>query len=601
MLTVDQYARIRRAKRDGMSIRAIARTFHHSRRKIREVLANAEPRPYTRREEAPAPKLGPFHGIIRSILECDAEAPPKQRHTLMRIFERLRDEHGYAGGYDAVRRYVGKLRQRERETFIPLAHDPGQRLEADFGQIYVDFPEGRRAVSVLILVWSYSNCPFAMALPTERTEAILEGMVQGLEFFGCVPREVWWDNAKSVTRELLRGRDRRLNARYAALASHYVFEPLFCLPARGNEKPYAENRVKRLQRRWSTPVPRVRDLDALNAYLRECCLKDRQRRSGARVGTIAERFQEDRAAAAALPRQRFDPCLLKPAKVDKYQLVRFDGVCYSVPRRCAFGSATVKAYTDRIEVVVGDQVVATHRRSYEAGEQILDPLHYLVTLGRRPAALDHSAVYRHWKLPSVFERFRAQLEARHGPRAGVRHYVRILQLLGEHPVARVQRALEECCVPAELDAERIVRRTRQLAAKHEEPPVPESLGVGRQELFQVRVPSVDLTHFDRFLAQGGAEDGEQSDDAVEGELEATAFAHDGGGVREAGAGGGVGQPGLRGVPAAADRIGSGHAHGQCAGRAHQAGFLSGGEGVGQLRLFRPCVVEQAANSGTGPR
>ncbi len=62
-------------------------------------------------------------------------------------------------------------------------------------------------------------------------------------------REVWWDNPKTVVQALLRGRDRRVHPAYAALASHYAFEPLFCLPARGNEKPYAENRVYDLQRR----------------------------------------------------------------------------------------------------------------------------------------------------------------------------------------------------------------------------------------------------------------------------------------------------------------------------------------------------------------
>jgi len=97
-----------------------------------------------------------------------------------------------------VRRYVTKRLKRERATFMPLSHDPGQRVEADFGQIYVDFPEGRRAVSVLILVWSYSNYPFAIAFPTQRTEAILEGMVRGFEYFGCVPREVRWPNASIV-------------------------------------------------------------------------------------------------------------------------------------------------------------------------------------------------------------------------------------------------------------------------------------------------------------------------------------------------------------------------------------------------------------------
>ena len=98
MLTVDDYGRIRRAHRDGMSIRAIARTLHHSRRKIREVLACPEPRPYTRTKDPPAPKFGPLHPVIDEILKADEKAPPKQRHTAAQIFRRLRSEHRYVGG-----------------------------------------------------------------------------------------------------------------------------------------------------------------------------------------------------------------------------------------------------------------------------------------------------------------------------------------------------------------------------------------------------------------------------------------------------------------------------------------------------------------------
>ena len=135
MLTVEDYGRIRRAQRDGMSIRAIARTLHHAWRKIREVLAEPEPGPCTRTNDRPAPR--------------------KQRHTRAQIFPRLRDEHDYRVGYDAVRRYVNRRRRRQPETFIPLDHGErdqggsvnGQRLECDFGHICVDFPEGRRQVA----------------------------------------------------------------------------------------------------------------------------------------------------------------------------------------------------------------------------------------------------------------------------------------------------------------------------------------------------------------------------------------------------------------------------------------------------------------------
>jgi len=598
MLTVDDYTRIRQAHRDGMSVRAIARTFHHSRRKVREVLTHPEPKPYTRSSEPVAGKLGAFHPIIQQILADDDQAPPKQRHTFRRIFERLRDEHGYAGGYDAVRRYVGKTKRQHVETFIPLTRDPGQRLEADFGHIYVDFPDGRKQIPVLMLVWSHSNCPFAIALPSERTEAILEGMVQGFEFFGCVPREVWWDNPKTVAAAIFSGRQRQLHPRYRALASHYVFEPLFCMPARGNEKPYVENRVKTLQRCWATPVPRQKDLAELNAYLLACCLKDRERVSGENTESIGERFQRERAWP--LPATRFDACIYQPAKIDKYQTVRCDQVRYSVPQCYAFQTATVKAYTERIEIVVTNHVVARHERCYQPGSQVLDPLHYLTTLQRRPAALDHADVYRRWKLPAIFQEFRERLEARHGPLAGRRHFVRVLQLLHDHPQPRVQQALERSQGFDGLDAEVIAQRTRQLALREQIAQTPATLSVHTDEALRVQVPEPTLNHFNQFLYQGDVRDDHKSQSPVTCQPEEPAFTDDARRARQAGPRCGGQQPDLRRLPTAADGAGTGGALGQCFGGTHQERRLPGAQGTGQLRFLGSAHAQQAEDSGVGP-
>src|SRR5262249_31955635 len=189
--------------------------------------------------------------------------------------------------------FVQARRRDGRETFIPLDHPPGHRAEADFGHIAVDFPDGRHQVPVLLVTWSYSNAPFAIALPTERTEAILHGLVEALAFFGCVPVELWWDNPKAVAIHLFRGRDRALHPRYAALASHYVFTPKFCLPATATEKPRVENRVFDLQRQWATPVPRVSGLDELNAHLRRCCLAARERACGEQVERVGVRCERE--------------------------------------------------------------------------------------------------------------------------------------------------------------------------------------------------------------------------------------------------------------------------------------------------------------------
>jgi len=533
MLTVDDYGKIRRAFRDGMTIRELARTFHHSRRKIRQVLAQAQPKPYTRTQTPPAPILGPFHAFIDAVLLADEDAPPKQRHTAMQIYRRLCDEHSYEGGYDQVRRYVARQRRDRRETFIPLAHDPGQRLEADFGHIHVDFPDGRRLVPVLITTWAYSNYPFVMAMPTERTEAILAGMVEAFAFFGCVPHEVWWDNPTTVVSQIFRGRERRPNARYAALASHYTFDPLFCMPARGNEKPYAETRVRVLQRQWATPVPQAADLTAFNHSLRERCLREANRTVDGRSDSIGQRFVRDRAEALSLPAQPFDPCIAQAAQVDKYQTVRFDHNRYSVPRACAFQAVTVKGYIDRVEVVVGGQVVARHGRSYGRDEQLLDPVHYLAALGRRPAALDHAPVLKNWALPASFTHLREALEKRHGGRGGARHFIRVLQLLAEHPLERVQQAVEKGLRHEPVQAERIIATVARLAEASRTAAAPEEAVTPIchstvTPLCQYQVPRPDLGRFDQLLKQGDPDhdhDREHAPVAQE-QPQATATAHD---------------------------------------------------------------------------
>lgn len=564
MLTLEDYRRIRVAHSDGMSIRAMARKFHHSRRKVREVLKNPEPRPYTRQKEPFAPVLGVFKPMIRQILADDEQAPRKQRHTAAKIYRRLRDEYSYPGGYDQVRRYVRQQRQQHRETFIPLDHPPGRRLEADFGHIYVDFPAGRRRVPVLINTWSYSGFPFAMAMPTERAEAILAGMVEAFEFFDCVAREVWWDNPKTVVKEILKGRRRKLHDRYEALASHYRFAPLFCMVARGNEKPYVENSVYDLQRDWATPVPQVRDFNELNQYLRQCCLRKLEHRKAGQTETVRERFEREKALALALPEHPFDPCVPEPAKVDKYQTIRFDTNRYTVPRRWAFETVTIKAYIDRIDIIAADTVIASHRRSYERDQLIFQEQHYLAILGRRPAALDHSAVFRQWKLPACFTELREDFEARHGVSAGARQYIRVLQLLAEHPAQRVQQAIETCRQEVSLHADLIIQTTQRLAQHQKDD------SWAREKLFPlndrvpVQVPPPDLNRFDYLLAQpqGEVNDVPKRTAVIESESQTTASAGHPGRTREIGRRSRPAECRLPPVPIASGGTGSGPAGGQ---------------------------------------
>jgi transposase len=134
---VEVYARIRRAVQvDGMSIRQAAREFGLSRKTIRKMLQFSLPPGYERKKPVGHPKLGRWLGVIDQILLDDQSQPKKQRHTAKRIWDRLKAEQGFGGGYTIVKDYVRQARLRHKEVFVPLVHAPGE-AQADFGEALV--------------------------------------------------------------------------------------------------------------------------------------------------------------------------------------------------------------------------------------------------------------------------------------------------------------------------------------------------------------------------------------------------------------------------------------------------------------------------------
>jgi transposase len=126
MFTVDLYARIRRGVMvDGLSRRESATRFDVHRNTIAKMVQFSVPLGYRRRERPVSEKLGPHVAWIDALLEADRGVHKKQHHTAQRIFERLRDERGFSGGYTIVRECVAAATSRSREMFVPLSHRPG--------------------------------------------------------------------------------------------------------------------------------------------------------------------------------------------------------------------------------------------------------------------------------------------------------------------------------------------------------------------------------------------------------------------------------------------------------------------------------------------
>jgi transposase len=187
MFTVELYAKIRRAVMvEGLSRREAAKRFGVHRNTITKMLSFSVPPGYRRRERPTSKKLGPHMAWIEAILESDSQVHKKQRHTAHRIFERLRDEQGFSGGYTIVREYVARAMLRRREMFVPLSHRPGH-AQADFGEAdgYIGGKKVRFHYFCMDL--PHSDGCFVKAYPAETAEAFCDGHVAAFDFFGGVP------------------------------------------------------------------------------------------------------------------------------------------------------------------------------------------------------------------------------------------------------------------------------------------------------------------------------------------------------------------------------------------------------------------------------
>jgi len=428
MKRVELYARVRYAVMiEGLSRREAGRRFGIDPRTVRKMLSYSVPPGYVRTRPPVRPKLDAFTGIIDRILEDDKARPKKQRHTSKRIFERLRDEHGFTGGLTIVKDYICGARQRQREMYVPLAHAPGH-AQVDFGEALGVIGGIECKIHFLAMSLPHSDACFVKAYPGETTEAFCDGHVAGFAFFGGVPLSVLYDNTKiAVARILGDGRRQRTRV-FSELRSHYLFEDRFGRPGKGNDKGKVEGLVGYCRRNFLVPMPRFASFNALNAHLEDCCRQRWAERLRGHDQTIGDRLERDRAVLRRLPATPYDACDKRPGRVSSLSLVRYRGTDYSVPTRFGHCEVLVRGYVHEVVISRGAEVIARHPRSYEREDFVFDPLHYLALLEQKSNALDQAAPLAGWQLPAVFMDLRRLLEARMG-KQGKREYVQVLRLL----------------------------------------------------------------------------------------------------------------------------------------------------------------------------
>jgi transposase len=473
MLVVETIAKIRLAFfKHGRPIKAICRDLGVSRKVVRKVIRSGATEFRYEREAQPLPKIGRWRETLDQLLSEDEAKSPRERLTLIRLFEELRG-HGYEGGYDAVRRYARRWAQDRGQAtasaFVPLSFAPGEAYQFDWSHEVVLLSGVTVTVKVAHIRLCHSRMLYVRAYPRETQEMVFDAHDRAFALFkGTCGRGIY-DNMKTAVETVFVGKNRLYNRRFVQMCSHYLVEPVACTPASGWEKGQVENQVGVVRERFFTPRLRFKTLDELNSWLLDKCITYAKAHKHPEFTdkTVWEVFEAERPKLVRYV-GRFDGFHAVPASVSKTCLVRFDNNKYSVAAGAIGRPVEVQAYADRIVIRQDGRVVGEHRRCFGRGETIYDPWHYVPVLARKPGALRNGAPFKDWVLPAAMERVRRRLA---GADDGNRQMVDILAAVLSDGLAAVEAACAEASAQGVHSADVVLN----ILARHRNPEPPATI------------------------------------------------------------------------------------------------------------------------------
>ena len=481
-------------------IGTIVRQLGVHRYTVERALADAgEPR------HAISPRPSMIDPYVPFIIETLASWPAL---PASRLYQMVR-ERGYPGGSDHFRHLIAPFRPKPAaEAYLRLKTLPGEQAQVDWGHFgKVRIGGAERPLMGFVMVLSYSRRIFLRFYLGSAMSNFLRGHVDAFEAWQGVPRELWYDNLKSVVQER-RGDAIHFNPLFLDFAGHYLFLPRPVAIARGNEKGRVERAIRYVRgsffaaRQW-------RDIDDLNAQAEAWCegiAADRPWPEDRSV-TVREAFEKERSSLIGLPDDRFPVDEREEVVIGKTPYARFDSNDYSVPHTHVSRTLVVVATLDEVRILDGADVIATHPRSFDKGDCIEIPEHIDELARKKRRARRLRGQDRLVRAAPNSEQLLADAAKRGGHLGSI--VAALLCLLDEYGAAELKAGINEALergVPHPNAVRLSLTRCREQRGKP--PPIPVDLPKD-PKVRDVAVRDHDLTDYDGLAGEAEEEDSEE--------------------------------------------------------------------------------------------
>jgi transposase len=492
---VGMLAKIRRMRfREHLSIREIARKTGLARNTVREWLRQPEAiePAYPKREVVT--KLDAYAETLSSWLKTNQHRGKRERRTIHAMYQEL-TAMGYRGGYGRVAAfarqfYADQSLHGSGRAFVPLKFQLGEAFQFDWSTEYAFVGGLRRRLDLAHTKLCASRAFWLTAYPTQSHEMLFDAHARAFAAFGGIPIRGIYDNMKTAVDKVGRGKARTINARFEAMASHYLFEPEFCNVASGWEKGIVEKNVQDRRRQIWREVMETRwtDMASLNDWLGKQCLRvwAEMKHPEWPELTIAELLQDELPKLMPCPKP-FDGYVEHPARVSSTGLIHLERNRYSVPSAHAHRIVSVRVYPGIIDIVVDDQKVACHVRSFERDQTLYDWRHYIDLVQHKPGALRNGAPFE--AMPEVLRQLQKHLINRPG---GDRVMAEVLAAVPVHGLEAILAATTAALAVGKPSAEHVLYLLAQL--KDQSQPRPSMVETA---LTLIEEPKADVDRYDQ--------------------------------------------------------------------------------------------------------
>ncbi len=496
---------LRMHHREKKSVREIVRATSLSRNTVRKYLRTPVEQPPRYRRKAAMRKLSPFVETVKMALLADARRPRKERRTAKALLKQIA-QVGYEGGYTQLTDFIRAWRAQQGgvavgKAFVPLAFEMGEAFQFDWSDEPLVIGGIYRKLQVSHMKLCASRAFWLVAYPSQGHEMLFDAHTRSFAALGGVARRGIYDNMRTAVDKVHKGKGRTVNARFAVMCAHYLYDPDFCNVASGWEKGVVEKNVQDSRRRiWiDARDRRFASLDELNAWLGERCraLWQELKHPEHKQFSVTEMLEHERLQLMPMP-TAFDGYVEEAARVSSTCLVSVARNRYSVPCELAGRMVSSHLYPTRVKIVADDAVVSEHERLSDKGKIRYDWQHYIPLVQRKPGALRNGAPFM--DLPEALQRLRRGLLRESG---GDRVMAKVLALVPtaglEAVLVAVELALESGMPSGRISVEHVINVLARLNAA----PRPNNVVT----VLQVLTPPIaDTARYDRLRDLSGVQE-----------------------------------------------------------------------------------------------